>query len=266
MTWEEWEWHTVIYYPISFWIVQCNTICGILSIVSPAIFSLDFYKMTLPVEHCLTSFTKLEALREPLFGNQMRWTVKEKWEEKRAGRFYLSLWKKTLFTFLMKIIKLYLLLMYLLGMCHFRDKVIIILNSHLFSGYQLGEYKQAFLSGKTEDAVTFWACFVEVLYSLCFLVASKNIYMWKASLGDIVGSWLLNYPFAVGSHSAPYLTGKIQMPSVFVSTLVVSTVSKLLVFSCRKLPLMQRAHKAAEPLVKLDLIQLMVSVGKTLWN
>lgn len=222
--------------------------------------------MTLPAEHCLTSFTKPEALREPLFGNHMRWTVKEKWKEKRAGRFYLSLWKKLSFTFLTKIVKLYLLLMYLLGMCHFRDKVIIILNSHLFSGYQLGEYKQAFPSGKTEDAVTFWACFAEVLYSLCFLVVSKNIYMWKASLGDIVESWLLNYPFATGSLSALYLTGKIQMPSMFVNIPLVSTVSKLLVLSCIKLPLKQRACQRAEPFVKLDLIWLMLSVRKTLWN
>jgi len=35
--------------------------------------------------------------------------------------------KKPLCTFLMKIFKLYILLMYLLGMCHFRDEVIFIL-------------------------------------------------------------------------------------------------------------------------------------------
>lgn len=91
MTWEEWEWHTVICYLISIWIVQDSTVCWVPSTIPPAMFSLGFYKTTLPAEHCLTSFTKLEALREPLFGNQVRRTVKEKREEKRAGRFCLSL-------------------------------------------------------------------------------------------------------------------------------------------------------------------------------
>jgi len=72
MTREEWEWHTVIYYLFSVWIVQYSAACWILSTISPALFSLSFYKTSLPAKHCLNNFTYLEALREPLFGNQVR--------------------------------------------------------------------------------------------------------------------------------------------------------------------------------------------------
>lgn len=38
---------------------------------------------TLPLEHCLTSFTERDVLRWPLSGNQVRWTVKENIGEKK---------------------------------------------------------------------------------------------------------------------------------------------------------------------------------------
>lgn len=81
---------------------------------------------------------------------------KRKMGGKKSRKILLVTLKKPLLTFLMKNFKLYILLMYLLGMCHFRDEVIFILRmSHPFGGCQLGEYKQAFPSGKTEDTVIF---------------------------------------------------------------------------------------------------------------
>lgn len=50
------------------------------------------------------------------------------------------------------------------------------------------------------------------------------------------------------------------MPSVLVSTSIVQLANCL--FSCRKLALKQRTCKGAVQLMKLDLIWLMVSVGK----
>lgn len=98
-----------------------STVCWILS-TTPL---LSFYKTALPAEHCLTSFTELEGSERVFIWNLSEMSLEEKWKEKRASWFCFSLWKKSLLSFLMKIFKLCILLMYLLGVCHFVDKIFI---------------------------------------------------------------------------------------------------------------------------------------------
>lgn len=84
--------------------------------------------------------------------------------------------KKCLLSFLVRLFKLFFLLMYFLGMCHFEDKIFILclILSVAFYSVNIGKL---FLQIKQRMLQSLEYVFLKFCVHCFFLVVSKGIYM-----------------------------------------------------------------------------------------